>query len=107
MRKTSFIIALASLAFISQAAHAENYSFKLNNTTKQKMVKLQVSQDGKTWGDFDLGSGIAAGESAKLVWNESTNGQNCQQKVKAMYADGAESEVADFDFCEADLELDF
>ena len=98
-------IAIISLAAVT--AHAESYKFKVNNTTKNKMVKLLVSQDGKQWGEFNLGGGVAAGTSAMMVWDESTNGQNCEQHVKAVYDDGAESEPATFDFCEADLELDF
>lgn len=107
MRNISCFITLIALGLFVQSANAQQYSFKLNNTTKVKMVKLQVSEDGKKWSDFDIGAGIGAGKSAMMVWNESTNDQNCNQKVKAVYDDGSESEVADFDFCEADLELDF
>jgi len=90
-----------------QTVKAESYTFSLTNTTEDKMVKLLVSEDGKQWSYFNIGDGIAPGESAQLEWDESTNNQGCEQKVKAVYDDGSESEVAEFDFCEEDLELEF
>ena len=86
---------------------AESYTFKLNNTTKNTMKKLLVSEDGKKWSEFDIGKGIPAGQSATMVWDESTDDQGCEQKVKAIYDDGSESPPTEFDFCEKDLELDF
>jgi len=71
------------------------------------MTKLLVSEDKKDWGYFDIGKGIAPGESEKLVWDSSSNDEGCDQYVKAAYADGSESEEAKFNFCEADLELEF
>lgn len=107
MRKISMLVVATTFFSLIQNASAESYSFKLKNTQKHTMTKLQVSEDGKTWGAFDIGKGVKPGESATLVWNESTNNEDCQQKVKAAYDDGSESEVADFDFCEENLELEF
>lgn len=107
MKTLTTVALLAALFFSVDTAQAEGYSFKLKNTTESKMVKLLVSEDGKKWAPFDIGKGIAPGESATMEWAESTNDESCDQKVKAVYADGTESEVAEFNFCEADLELEF
>ncbi len=89
------------------AAGESEYSFKVHNNTRVKMTKLLVSEDRKEWGYFDIGQGIPAGGSMTLVWDESTNNEGCNQYVKAAYADGSESEDAKFNFCEANLELEF
>lgn len=89
------------------SAHADGYKFKVHNTTDQKIVKLLVSEDGETWGTFDVGKGIAAAETATMEWNESTDNEGCEQKVKAVFSDKSESEEASFDFCEKNLELEF
>ena len=89
------------------AAGESGYSFTVRNKTRVKMTKLLVSEDKKDWGYFDIGTGIAPGESEKLVWDSSTNNEGCDQYVKAAYADDTESEEAKFNFCEADLELEF
>jgi hypothetical protein len=107
---TLAVIALLSMGTvsISNAIAAESeYSFKVRNNTKTKMTKLLVSEDRKDWGYFGIGQGIAAGDSTMLVWDSSTNNEGCNQYVKAAYADGSESEEAKFNFCEANLELEF
>ena len=98
---------LLGMTLTAKIASAESYSFKLTNTTKSKMVKLLVSEDGKKWAPFDIGKGIAPGESATMEWDESTNNEGCEQKVKAVYDDKTESEPATFDFCEEGLDLEF
>lgn len=106
-------IALFSLAFIlmsftvSNAQSNDEYSFKVFNKTNSTIKKLLVSEDGKKYGYFDIGKGIAAGKSVTLVWDKSTNDEECVQYFKAVYADGTESQPAKFDFCEEDLELVF
>jgi hypothetical protein len=105
--KIIFTAFFACILSISMNAHAESYEFKIKNTTDSKMVDLLVSEDGKSWGYFDLGAGVGAGNSATMVWDESTNSESCKQQVKAVYADGEESEAASFDFCEDGLELEF
>jgi hypothetical protein len=85
----------------------KEYSFKVHNTTEHKITALMVSEDGEKWGNFDIGSGIKAGESAKLVWDTATNSESCHQYFKAEFEDGSESKPKKFDFCEEGLELAF
>lgn len=92
---------------MSVQAEDSGYSFVAHNTTKSAIKQMLVSEDGKAWGGFDIGNGIAAGESVTLVWDSSTNNENCKQYVKAVFADGSEGEPVKFDFCEKGLELEF
>lgn len=100
-----YIVAAALLA-VPFMAHAE-YTFDIVNNSSSKIVGLKVSEDGKTWGDFDVGAGIGPGQSATATWDQSTDESGCEWQVKAEYADGSESGAATFDFCEEDLELEF
>jgi hypothetical protein len=98
----------AGLIATGNAIAAESdYSFKVHNNTRVKITKLLVSEDKNEWGYFDIGQGIPAGGDMTLVWDASTNNEGCNQFVKAGYADGSESEEAKFNFCEANLELEF
>lgn len=99
--------ALLVLAFFSPVALAEEYSFKVQNNTKQTIKKLLASEDGEKYGFFDIGKGIKPGESMTLVWDKSTNEGKCTQYFKAVYDDDSESEPEKFNFCEKDLELEF
>jgi hypothetical protein len=96
-----------ALLMIAAVASAEEYKFKVHNNTKSVIKKILVSQDGKEYGFFDIGSGIKPGATVTLVWDQSTNGEDCEQYVKAVYSDGSESEPATFDFCESDIALEF
>lgn len=96
----------AALALLSGSAFAE-YSFEVHNNTGSKIVGIEASEDGDSWGDFDIGRGIAAGSTAKLVWDSSTDDGNCEWAFRATFADGTVSEEVDFDFCEEDLVLEF
>jgi hypothetical protein len=101
---------LAALAFAGLAATsalAAEYSFTATNTSETAITKVLVSENKTDWGYFDVGAGIAPGATSNLVWDQSTNGQACTQWVKATFADGTESEPAQFDFCENGLEIDF
>ena len=100
----AFVIIGSSLAF---ARSTVEYKFKVHNNTEQTIKKILVSQDGKKYGYFDIGKGIPAGATVELVWNESTDTENCNQFFKAVFADGDESEPVEFDFCEKDLVLEF
>jgi hypothetical protein len=107
---TSIIIAslFAGVMAANTAVAAESeYSFKVHNNTRDKITKLLVSEDKKEWGYFDIGQGVAAGGNMTLVWDASTNNEGCDQYVKAVFADGSESEPSRFNFCEANLELEF
>ena len=85
----------------------KEYSFILHNTTHEKITGLMCSEDGEKWGKFDIGKGLEPGESAKLVWDKSTNSQSCSQFVKAEFEDGSESKPVKHDFCKEGLELGF
>jgi hypothetical protein len=100
-------VALGTFGFGIAKASAEDYSFKVHNKTKTKITKILVSETGKNYAPFDIGSGIGAGKKATLVWDKSTNSENCEQFVKAVYSDGSESEPTKFDFCEENLEIEF
>ena len=107
MRKLIISAAFVGIALMYGTAKADSYTFKLKNTTESKMVKLLVSEDGKKWAPFDIGKGIKPGESATMEWAASTEGESCEQQVKAVYDDGSESEPASFDFCQEGLDLEF
>lgn len=106
MRLKSVLLALAASGLIA-SAHAEDYSFTVNNNSGSKIVRIQVSEDGRNWGDFDIGGGIPAGASAELTWAEHTNDAGCVWQFAATFADGSTSDPVPFDFCEEDLELEF
>ncbi len=106
-------MALLSIAFVLMSfsisyAQDSNFSFKVKNNTRITIKKLLVAEPGaKKWRFFDIGAGIAPGKTMSLVWDESTNDEQCEQWFKAVYGDGTESEPAKFDFCEEDLVLIF
>ena len=88
-------------------AEEGDYSFKVHNTTKEKITGLLASEDGKTYGKFDVGAGIEPGGTMTLAWDKSTDKTNCHWWFKAVYEGGDESEAAEFNFCEEDLTLEF
>jgi len=92
---------------ISNGVSAAEFTFTATNSTGSDLTEILVSEDKVEWGYFDIGSGIAPGSTMNLVWDQSTNSENCAQWVKGVFADGSESEPAGFDFCENGLELDF
>ncbi len=100
-------LAFLFLSFSSASAQDSEFSFKVFNKTDSTIKKLLVSIDGKKWGFFDIGAGIASGKSAELVWSKTTDSDPCIQWVKAVYADKSESKPVKFDFCEDDLEMEF
>jgi hypothetical protein len=65
---------------LRNAGADEEYSFKLHNTTKDKITKLLASEDGKEWGSFDIGKGIPAGETVTLKWDKKTNESGCKRR---------------------------
>lgn len=95
------------LVFATLTASAEDYKFKVHNNTENAIKKILVSEDGETYGFFDIGSGIKPGQTVELVWASSTDDESCEQYFKAVFADGEESEPTQFDFCEADVTLEF
>lgn len=107
MKLRSIVFAAAFVFAAVTASAADEYSFKVHNTTKSLIKKILVSEDGKDYGFFDIGKGIKAGQTVTLTWAQSTNNEQCKQYVKAVFDDGSESEPAKFNFCEDDLELEF
>ncbi|MSP28602.1 MAG: hypothetical protein EXR80_09440 [Methylococcales bacterium] len=110
IQKAAGLLMVAGLLVVSaMSAYAEEggYSFVAHNTTKVAIKQMLVSEDGKKWGGFDIGSGLAAGQSVTLVWAASTDNESCTQFVKAVFSDGEEGEPVKFYFCEKGLELEF
>ena len=102
------VLALAfALMSTLSFAKTNEYKFKVHNNTKQAIKKLQVSEDGKKWGFFDIGDGIAAGATEELIWDKSTDSENCEQYFRVQFADGEWSDAVKFDFCEKGLVLEF
>jgi hypothetical protein len=97
---------LMSFTFSFAKPHAE-YKFKIHNNTKVAIKKIQVSDDGKKWGNFDIGDGIAAGATDEMVWDKSTDNGACEWWFKATWSDGEVSDAAKFDFCEKNLVIEF
>ncbi len=105
--KAVFAIAVVFVSLAAFNVSAEEYKFKVTNNTDSVIKKILVSEDGEEYGFFNIGAGIKPGQTVTLVWDSSTNGENCEQHVKAVYADGSESEPAMFDFCESEIALEF
>ena len=102
----AFALALVCSAFAFATSKVE-YKFKVHNNTKVAIKKILVSEDGKKYGFFDIGDGIAPGATEELVWDKSTDGGNCEWNFKAVFANDEESEPVEFDFCEKNLTLEF
>ena len=101
-------VLLAALGFASafawnlQAADSE-WHFKVRNKTSEWITMLEVSQDKRSWGEFDIGDGIEPGDTVQLVWDASTDDESCKQWIRAKFSDGEYSEPSRQDFCQ-DLE---
>src|SRR5688500_12109288 len=106
--RTRIVFLAVAMAFtFVTGAFAEDYSFQVTNNTDQAIKKILVSEDGEKYGFFDIGAGIKAGATVELVWAQSTDDESCEQYFKAVFADGSESEATKFDFCEAEVALEF
>jgi hypothetical protein len=100
--KTIFRTTLLCLALglpALQAVAEDQWHFVVKNKTSSTISVLEVSQNKSSWGNFDIGSGIAPGETATLVWASSTNDEKCHQWIRAKYRDGSVSEPSKQDFC--------
>jgi hypothetical protein len=82
------------------ASAADQWHFKVKNATETRITKLQVSEDKKTWGDFDVGRGIAPGKTETMEWDSSTDGEGCDQWIRAKFSDGSTSPPSKQNFCE-------
>ncbi|HLD65664.1 MAG TPA: hypothetical protein VJA19_06455 [Pseudomonas sp.] len=102
-------IAIASavaVALLSSPVMAE-YSFKVSNNSDQRITAIEVSEDGAEWGEFDIGEGIASGDTETLVWDDSTDDSGCEWAFRATFEEGHVSEPSTLDFCEGDLDIEF
>ena len=95
------------VAFFSPVVRGDDVSFKIHNNTKETITKLLVSEDGDTYGYFDIGDGIEPGDTETVVWDKSEDGQSCHQWFKAVWESGEEGKAVKFDFCENGLTLEF
>jgi hypothetical protein len=92
-------IAGLSVAVEVAPASAKEWYFYVENQSDAQITSLQVSEDKASWGYFELGSGIDAGAKAKLVWDQATDNQDCNQWLKATFSDNTISAPQKFDFC--------
>ncbi len=100
--------ALTLMSFTASFAQPNaEYKFKVHNNTTHDIKKILVSEDGKKWGYFEIGDGIAAGATEELVWDKSTDNGDCEWVFKAVWSNDEESEPVKFDFCEKGLTLEF
>ena len=83
------------------------YSFNVTNGSEKKITKLLASEDGKTYRNFDIDAPIAPNKTVNLKWDRKTEGGGCKWHLKAVFADGNQSEVWEVDFCEEELEIFF
>lgn len=94
------------LSVFATSASAE-YAFQIENNTDSKILAIVVSEDGENWGAFDIGAGIEAGTVADLVWDSSTDDSGCVWYFMASFADGSDSDLVEFDFCDDELVIQF
>lgn len=93
---------LFCLALVLPALNAvaeDQWHFVVANKSESNITKLEVSQNNRDWGKFDIGKGIGPGETATMNWASSTDDQKCHQWIRAKFADGTYSEASKQDFC--------
>lgn len=95
-RATLIAASLLLVSFASSYAAESEFKFKVHNTTKNSIKKVLVSEDGKEFGNFDIGKGIKPGPTMELIWDSSTNSESCHPFFKAEFDDGSESEPVKF-----------
>jgi hypothetical protein len=108
MKIKRMILLVCVIALVSFSVNhvRASYTFKVHNKSGNHIVKLFASEDGKTYREFDIGDGIAAGKTVTMEWNQSTDNGNCEWHFKAKFDDGEETESVEFNFCEKDLVLE-
>ena len=96
-----YALAAAAIAILGSASQAlaEQWYFYVENNTSSKITRLETKEKGGSWGFFKLNGGIPSGQTVKLNWASSTNSQDCQQYIRAAFADGSTSDPVLFDFC--------
>ena len=101
------VLPLIALGLFSPVALASDYTFTVENNADQRIVKIEVSDDGEDWGPFDIGKGIPSGESAELVWDSSTDESDCEWQFRATFSGGDVLGSDWVDFCEDDVVISF
>src|SRR5438094_10187548 len=96
-------IALVLMSGTLSFAKTSEYKFKVHNNTKQDIKKLQVSIDGKKWGDIEIGSGIKAGATDELVWDKTTDNEPGEESFRVPIADGEWSDAVKVDSCDTGI----
>lgn len=104
MRRMTLALAAALCAL---PAMAGDYTFGVANNSDQRIVHIEVSEDGESWAPFDIGRGIPAGDTVELVWDESTNDDDCEWQFRATFEEGYVADSDWIDFCEADVVIEF
>ena len=103
----SFVVPVC-LVIAGQSLAAQEYHFKVANKTSADITTLQVSVDKKTWGKFDVGDGVKAGDTETFVWDESTNNEPCEEWIRAKFSDGEWSPATRQNFCkDMDAPIEF
>ncbi|MES2820765.1 MAG: hypothetical protein V4812_17470 [Pseudomonadota bacterium] len=100
------IASAVAVALLSTSAMAE-YSFDVSNNSDQRITAIEASPDGSSWGSFNIGGGIASGDTMTLVWDQSTDDSNCEWEFRATFEEGHVSEPSTLDFCSEDLVIEF
>lgn len=98
---------LAAVLVLASGSALADYKFDVHNNSDQNIVKIEASEDGITWGEFDVGEGIASGETSTLVWDASTDEGNCEWQFRATFQEGYVSPASTLDFCEDELTIEF
>lgn len=104
MRRVILAVVL-SLSALSVAA--AEYTFSVENNSDQRIVGIEVSEDGESWGPFEIGRGIPAGETVELAWDQSTNDGDCQWQFRATFEEGYVADSDWIDFCEDEVVIEF
>lgn len=99
-------ILAAVLVLASGSAMAE-YTFDVHNNSDQAIVTIEVSEDGETWREFDIGDGIASEATETLVWDASTDEGNCEWEFRATFEEGFVTPASAVDFCQEDITISF
>lgn len=71
-RRTLIAASMLVLGLVPNSAFAEQWYFYVENATSAPIKGLYASENGGSWGRFDIGSGIAPGKSVKMNWSSST-----------------------------------
>jgi len=99
------LLAIVSIRDV-KAESEDADSFKILNNSGKKITKVWVSNGGKSW-TFDIGSGIANGDTKTLQWADWTDSLPCVLEFMCEFEDGTDSAEQPFDFCKKDLVLQF